>query len=232
MIRRAAATTASQDIPPWQAHWLAETIRLREEHWGPLEDADAIRQARNGPDSLEDRILLRAHSLGQREGLHGLIGRWRQGAVLSLLLLLVIAILTGIGSAAGALGDGTRPVNVLWAVGALLGLHALTFLLWLASFLLRPGQATGLGRLWLWATRKFARGPDAALVPQALMNLLARAGALRGLFGTISHTLWLTGLGAALITLLVMLSTASYRFVWATTLLQPDTFVFLTRALG
>src|SRR3546814_1027118 len=32
--------------------------------------------------------------------------------------------------------------------------------------------------------------------------------------------------------LLVMLSTASYRFVWATTLLQPDTFVALTRALG
>ncbi|MCD0506269.1 DUF2868 domain-containing protein, partial [Bordetella petrii] len=73
---------------------------------------------------------------------------------------------------------------------------------------------------------------DAALVPQALMNLLGRAGALRWLFGAISHTLWLAGLAAALATLLVMLSTASYRFVWATTLLQPDTFVFLTGALG
>ena len=176
--------------------------------------------------------MLRAQWLGRREGLDGLIGRWRQGAVISLLLMLLIAVLAGIGSAAGALGDGTRPVNVLWALGALLGLHGLTFLLWLASFLLRAGHATGLGRLWLWATRKFARGPDAALVPQALMNLLARAGALRGLFGTISHTLWLAGLGAALITLLMMLSTASYRFVWATTILQPDTFVFVTRALG
>ncbi|MBO9357068.1 DUF2868 domain-containing protein [Bordetella petrii] len=216
----------------WQAHWLAETIRLREEHWGPLEDADAVRQARAGPDVLEDRILLRARLLARREGLDSLVARWRQGAVLSLAILLLLAVVAGAASAAGALGDGTRPVNVLWAVGALLGVHALTFLLWLASFLLRPGAATGLGRLWLWATRKLARGPDAALVPQALMNLLARAGALRWLFGAISHALWLAGLAAALATLLILLSTASYRFVWATTLLQPDAFVFLTRALG
>ena len=232
-----AATPASATLPPWetgawQAHWLAETIRLREEHWGPLEDADAVRQARGGPDNLKNRILLRARLLGRREGLDDLVARWRQGGMLSLAILLLIALAAGIGSAAGALGDGSRPVNVLWAVGALLGVHGVTFLLWLASFLLRPGGATGLGRLWLWATRKLARGPDAALVPQALMNLLARAGALRWAFGAISHTLWLTGLAAALATLLVMLSTASYRFVWATTLLQPDTFVFLTRTLG
>jgi len=230
------AAPASTPPPPadgaWQAHWLAETIRLREEHWGPLEDADAVRQARGGPDTLEARILLRARLLGRREGLDSLVARWRQGAVFSLAVLLLVALAAGIGSAAGALGDGSRPVNVLWAVGALLGLHAVTFLLWLASFLLKPGGATGLGRLWLWATRKLARGPDAALVPQALMNLLGRAGALRWLFGVISHTLWLAGLAATLATLLVMLSTASYRFVWATTLLQPDTFVFLTRALG
>ena len=123
-------------------------------------------------------------------------------------------------------------MNVLWALGALLGLHALTFLLWLASFLLRPAAMTPLGRLWLWATRKLARGPDGALVPQAFLNLMARAGALRGLFGAVSHGLWLAGLGAALATLLVLLSTASYRFIWATTLLAPDTFVWLTQAIG
>ncbi|WP_188589745.1 DUF2868 domain-containing protein, partial [Achromobacter denitrificans] len=135
-------------------------------------------------------------------------------------------------AALGALGDGSRSVNVLWALGALLGLHALTFLLWLGSFLLRAPAATGLGRIWLWATRKLARGPDGALVPQAFLNLLARAGALRGLFGAISHLLWLTALCVALATLLAVLSTASYRFIWATTLLAPDTFVSLTRAIG
>ncbi|MVW78406.1 DUF2868 domain-containing protein [Bordetella sp. 02P26C-1] len=227
-----AVTKLSADIPPWQHHWLAETLRLREEHWGPLEDADAVRHARRGPEALEPRILLRAQSLGRREGLDELVSRWRQGALISLSILFILALLTGIGSAAGALGDGTRPVNVLWALGALLGLNLLTLVLWLASLLLRPRHATGLGRLWLWITRKFARGPDAALVPQALMNLLGRIGAIRGLFGAISHGLWLTGLTAALITLLVLLSTASYRFVWATTILQPDTFVTLTHAIG
>lgn len=232
MATRSRIEASSEDVPPWQAQWLAETIRLREEHWGPLEDADAVRHARQGPDNLEDRILMRARSLGQREGLDQLIARWRNGATISLLILLLLATLAGVGSSAGALGDGTRPVNVLWAIGALLGLNVLTFLLWAMSLLLRPSQATWLGRLWLWSTRKFARGPDAALVPQALMNLLGRAGALPGLFGVISHGLWLAALTAALLTLLAMLSTASYRFVWATTLLQADTFVTLIHALG
>jgi len=55
---------------------------------------------------------------------------------------------------------------------------------------------------------------------------------LRWLFGAISHLLWLTALCAALAALLAVLSTASYRFIWATTLLAPDTFVGLTQAIG
>ncbi|MGY6268098.1 DUF2868 domain-containing protein [Achromobacter denitrificans] len=215
-----------------RAHWQAELIRLREAHWGPLEDADAVRRARHLDAGLPARILARAALLAQREQLAPLIDTWRRSALAILAALFALAAISGAAAALGALGDGSRPVNVLWAVGALLGLHALTFLLWLASFLFRASSATGLGRLWLWATRKLARGPDGALVPQAFLNLLARAGALRGLFGGISHLLWLTALCAALATLLAVLSTASYRFVWATTLLAPDTFVSLTQALG
>src|SRR5690606_22483961 len=166
------AAPVSRQTQAWRAHWLAEIIRLREEHWGPLEDADAVRQARNAPGTLETRILMRARLLAQREGHDGLAARWRQGAVYSLLGLLAAAVIAGVASAAGALGDGSRPVNVLWALGALLGIHLLTLVLWLAS------------------------------------------------------------LAAALISLLALLSTASYRFVWPTTLLQPDAFIFLTRALG
>ncbi|WP_144636823.1 DUF2868 domain-containing protein [Bordetella genomosp. 13] len=214
------------------SHWLAEAVRLREAHWGPLEDADAVRQARLAGGTLVSRILLRAHLLARREGLDVLLGRWRQGAALTFILLVLATLLAGAGAALGALGDGSRPVNVLWAGSALLGLHALMFVLWLATFAIRRTGATGLGRLWLWTTRKLARGPDSALVPQALLNLLARAGALRWLFGAASHLLWLAALCAALAVLLAMLSTASYRFVWATTLLQPDTFVRLVAALG
>ncbi|WP_050814842.1 DUF2868 domain-containing protein [Achromobacter arsenitoxydans] len=231
----------SRDLPllaesvsqrPLRAHWLAELIRLREAHWGPLEDAQAVRQVRQLDTDLPSRILARAALLAQRENLPPLVDAWRRSAAAILAVLFLLALASGAGAALGALGDGSRPVNVLWALGALLGLHALTFALWLASFLLRPAAVTGLGRLWLWATRKLARGPDSALVPQAFLNLLTRAGALRGLFGSISHLLWLTALCAALATLLAVLSTASYRFIWATTLLAPDTFVWLTQAIG
>jgi hypothetical protein len=213
--------------------WLAETVRLREEHWGPLEDMDAVRQARLAPGPLETRVLLRASLLGRREGLAQRLQQWRHAAAIAMALLLVVGVLAGLSAALGALGDGSRTVNVIWAVGALLGLHALTFLAWLLSF--AGGQAAaggGLGRLWLWAARKLARGPDAALPAQALLSLLARAGALRWLFGTISHLIWLAALGTALLTLIVVLSTAHYRFAWSTTLLMPETFVRLTQAMG
>ncbi len=215
-----------------QAHWMAELVRLRETHWGPLEDAQATRQARLGAADLRGRILLRALLLARRENLAALVQGWRRSALAILAALGLAAVLSGIGIALGALGNGSRPVNALWAAGALLGLHGLTFLLWIASFLLRPAAATGLGRFWLWATRKLARGPDHALVPQAFLNLLARAGALRWVLGAVSHGLWLCGLTAALCTLLVVLSTASYRFIWATTLLSPDSFVRITRTIG
>src|SRR5690606_20166313 len=102
MTRPAADSLHPAVSDGWQAHWLAEAIRLREEHWGPLEDAEAVRQARLAPDTLEDRVLLRARLLGRREGLDSLVARWRQGAVLSLAILLLAAVAAGIASAAGA----------------------------------------------------------------------------------------------------------------------------------
>jgi hypothetical protein len=214
-------------------YWMAEAIRLREEHWGPLADADAVRHARrNGGDSRA-RVLERARRLGARERLDTLIVRWRNGALTALAALLVLAAIAGAGTALGALGDGSRPVNVVWALGALLGLNTLTFLLWLLAFAL-PGTAgaTVLGSAWMWATRKIARGPDAALVPQALLNLLARTGSLRWLFGSISHLAWLLALTSALCAMLAVLATERYRFVWASTLLDPDRYVQLTHGLG
>lgn len=213
--------------------WLAETVRLREEHWGPLEDAQAVRLARQADVPLPARTLVRARALAQREGLDQKLHQWRRASAAILALLLGLALLAGIGAAAGSLGDGSRTVNIVWALGAVLGLHALTFLLWLLSFAVPPRTAgAGLARVWLWASRAIAKGPDAGLPPRALLGLLARAGALRWLFGAVSHLIWLIALCAALATLVAILSTATYRFAWATTLLTPETFVRLTAMLG
>jgi len=214
------------------AHWLAETVRLREAHWGPLEDADAVRQALRHGGSFEDRVLARARVLGAREGLPATLRRWRHAALATLAVLGLAAVLAGAGAATAALGDGSRPTNVLWALGTLLGLHLLTLLLWLASFLLGSSEGSWLGQAWLWLTRRLARGPDAALAPQALTALLARNGSLRWLLGGISHAWWLIALLTALLTLLVVLSTRRYGFAWETTLLQPETFVSLAHVVG
>src|SRR5690606_1218953 len=147
--------------------------------------------------------------------------------------MVVLALVTGFGMALGALGDGSRPVNLPLALMAMLGLHALTFVLWLAGLGIKAnGGGAWLGRLWLDATRKLARGPDAALAPRALAGLLGRSGGLRWSLSAISHLLWLAALASLLATLLAMLSARRYTFNWETTLLAPDAFVTLTQALG
>jgi len=214
--------------------WLAETLRLRETLWGPLEDAAETRQARALGGSFADRLGHRARALARRENLDVTLGRWSGMARLALLIMALAALLAGAGAALGALGDGGRPVNVMLALAALLGLNALTFVFWLASFAFTTSSQSGswLGGCWLWLTRRLARGPDAALAPRALVELLERHKALRWTLGGVSHALWTLALGCAVVTLLAILSTRRYSFNWETTLLSPDTFVWLTSALG
>src|SRR5690606_4229739 len=133
--------------------------------------------------------------------------KWMQGSRIALLALCLLAILGGAGVALGALGDGSRPVNLLLALVALLGLNTVTLIFWLLSFLFKGGNSGAwLGEAWLWLTRKLARGPDAALAPRALVEMLNRHQALRWLLGGISHGLWSLALASLLLTLLALLS--------------------------
>mgnify|MGYP001557642011 CR=1 FL=1 len=216
---------------PFSAYWLAESVRLREAHWGPLEDASEVRRARLNGHSFSERILLRAAYLAQREKLDVLIAQWSRGARLALSGLIIAALITGAGAALGALGDGSRSVNLLLALVAILGLHSLTFLIWLLSFGM-TGHGSWLGQLWLWLTQKLARGPDAALAPRALVDVLGRNGALRWILSSISHGLWTAAFISLLLALLAVLSTRRYGFNWETTLLSADTFVHLTALIG
>ncbi len=213
--------------------WLAETLRLRENLWGPLVDTAEVRHARAAGGSFADRLLRRAHYLGQRENLDQILAKWSGMARLSLFILAVAALLAGAATALGALGDGSRSVNIMLALVALLGLNALTFLFWLFSFVIVSGHGgSWLGECWLWLTRRLARGPDAALAPRALIELLGRHNTLRWVLGGISHALWTLALACAVATLLAVLSARRYSFNWETTLLSPDTFVNLVTTLG
>ncbi|NWD89276.1 DUF2868 domain-containing protein, partial [Pseudomonas sp. K5002] len=93
-------------LTPLQTLWLTETVRLREEHAGALEDQEANRLARSTGGDLPTRIQNRALWLAERDGLTAALTRWLQGARLALILLAVVAIISGAGLAFAALGNG------------------------------------------------------------------------------------------------------------------------------
>ena len=225
-LQRGATKSSFED------HWLAETLRLRESQWGPLEDTAESGKARALGGSFEARWLARARLLGHREGLTETLSQWRAVGRLTFLVFCITAFLLGSGTAAAALGNG-GPVNLAPTITALLGVNTLALLLWLTSFAIQPGAAGSvLARAWLFATRKLARGPNAALMPRALMELLARQRLQRWGAGLLSHGFWALALVGALLTLLGLLAVRRYTFHWETTLLSPDTFVFVVQTLG
>ncbi|HBX55556.1 DUF2868 domain-containing protein [Pseudomonas sp. UBA2684] len=217
---------------PLHRLWLTETIRLREEHAGPLEDSEANRRAQASGGGLAERIQQRALLLAERDGQRLALRHWLQGARLAGLLLLLLAGLSGAGLAMAALGDGQRPVNVFWALGSLLGLNLILLLGWALGLLLSRDSAGALGRLWLWLSEKLARDAQAAQLAPALLLLLQRQRLSRWGLGVLVHGLWLLALLSALLSLLILLATRRYGFVWESTILGGETFIAMTQALG
>lgn len=215
-----------------QRLWLCEAVRLREEHAGPLEDGEANRLARLAGGEIKQMIEARALHLARRDGLLDAQRHWLQGARLAALLLAVLALFAGTALALAALGDGSRPVNVFWALGSLLGLHLFSLLGWLLGLMLAADSGGALGRLWLWLCSRLARDARSVQLAPALLLLLQPARLTRWGLGVIIHGLWSLALLAALGMLLAMLSARHYGFVWETTLLGADSFVSLTQTLG
>ncbi|NLT91127.1 DUF2868 domain-containing protein [Pseudomonas sp. KT_2_4] len=219
-------------LNPLHRLWLTETVRLREEHAGPLEDLEANRLARTAGGDLPSRIQQRALHLAERDGLAAALSRWLQGARLALVLLAVVAVISGAGLAFAALGNGLAPVNVFWALGSLLGLNLILLISWALGLLFAGEHSASLGRLWLWLSEKLARDAKAAQLAPALLLLLQRQKLNRWAVGVLVNSLWLLALLSALVILLTLLATRRYGFVWETTILGADTFVAVTQALG
>ncbi|MGF6205202.1 DUF2868 domain-containing protein [Pseudomonas sp. ADAK2] len=212
--------------------WLTETIRLREEHAGPLDDLEANRLARTAGGDLPTRIQRRALWLAERDGLTSALKHWLQGARLALLVMAVLAVVSGAGLAFAALGDGQVSVNVFWALGSLLGLNLILLLSWALGLVFAGEHGATLGRLWLWLSEKLARDAKAAQLAPALLLLLQRHKLNRWAVGVLVNSLWLLAMLSALAILLTLMATRRYGFVWETTLLSADTFVAMTQALG
>lgn len=220
-------------MTPFEQRWLAEATRLREHALGAADDTGAVRAARAGAGDLEQRLARRAMVMAEKNGLLGALSARRQHTTPVALVALALALAAGAAAASAVLGDGSRPVNVVWAIGGLLGLHLLTLLLWLAGRCLPVGQSGGLaGHLWLRLQQRLGGTHPVTWVVQAQAGIARQTGATFWWLGRFSHALWLTSLCAALVTLIFLLATRRYGFVWETTILPADAFVRLTEILG
>lgn len=214
---------------------LTESIRALEAS-GPLEDAQAAREAARAATTDEERIGHRAALLAARLGLDEGLARVRQLAPWVLLGLAALVTLAGLSLASAVVGSGERRINVMAALVALLGAHLISLLVWLVA-VAWPGQGAGgsvLGRLWLAGTARLALGRGAATsaLARAAVELLRRARLLPWLAGLASHLIWSIAMVAALAALVFALSFRAYTLGWETTLLDPADFGRLVQALA
>ena len=227
--------------PPLQGasfadRWLAQAMRLWQQGArtvdaltpAQLEAAAAV--ARQHSPDPESRLLQWARSLAAHTSLPQAQQSWIQRGRLILLLLVVLAFVGGLSATLGVMGSGRTPVNVLWALGTLLGVNLLMLVFWLFS--LTMGQGTlSVGRLWFWLNARFY-GRESVVLAQAFNGLNQRAGLTRWWLASITHSIWSAALLGSLTGLLLVLSLRSYAFVWETTILPASVFTAAVQALG
>ena len=222
----------TDSLPPLQTLWLCETVRLREEQTGLLEDSEACRKARATPGPLALRLQVRGLFLAQRDGLLIAMQHWLQGAKLALWLLILSAIIAGVLLAKTALSGAPQAINIFWALAGLIGLNLLSLLAWLFSLVFSAQSSSPLSQIWLWLSNKLARDAKAAQLAPALLVLLQRHNLLRWGLGRLLHGWWLLTLTTALLSLIALLATRRYGFVWESTIVASDSFVTLVSSLG
>lgn len=221
-----------RDALPFNAVWLAETLRIKELRDGALEDAAPVARALGRGGNFAQRLITRAQALAERENIQTTFVHWQTLSKLAFALLAITATLTGAGLAASALGDGSHPVNLMLAIAVLLGLHALTFVFWLVGTVASSSHASGIGAVWLWMTSRMARTPQSAAIGQALVATLQRSHGLKPLLGILTNAVWCIVFVSTIVTLLALLSARQYVFQWETTLLAPEAFTVITRLFG
>lgn len=203
------------------------------EHAGHLQDdGQATGEAAAAEADTEQRILIRAHHLARHHGTLEALERWRSSARWLLSGFAALALILGFSASLTMIGDSARPVNIVWTLGALLGLHLLMLLLWLLNMLF-SGRASGgaLGRSWLKLMQRIG-GEQHTAISRGLVEISLRGGLLRWYASAITHGFWLLSLTAASMALLLALALRSYDFVWETTILSAEVFVRFVQLTG
>jgi hypothetical protein len=216
--------------------WMAEAVRLHELDRGVVANLDLpLLEKGASRAQQQDWVLRRNQQIAQYLGMEAIIRSWAQHAGLLLVLLIVLAMSSGIVAALGFFGAEQRQVNVLWTLLGLIGVNFAALCLWLFSGRLSGGV---VGRLWFWVLARWPSASadevpaDAAHVGKALAFLLGRGGLGRWGLSVVSHSAWLLALLCSFLAMLLALSLRSYSFVIETTILPPDFFNSFIQGFG
>lgn len=210
---------------------LAEAIRLREQAGESLEQGRAVAIAKQHSGDAEQKILARADYLAEQLGIKAELHSWQLAQRSLWLIALVLALVSGFVAAWAVLGDGSQAINVIWALGSLLGVHLLMLLVWLLSVIPSADGSSSLpGSIWLGLSKRLPA--KLVNITRAWVSLLSHANLLRFWFGSISHGLWSMAMLGALLGLMAALSLRRYGFVWESTILPTEVFVAAFSLLG
>lgn len=211
--------------------WLCEAIAIKETEWGALDESTAQLLSKNEPSPIT-KVVRRAQELGKSNGLVNTINSLSDAGGWALVLMLFLAIAAGSMMSRAALGDGTQPVNIVWALVNLFLINFISLVFWLVAMISPKAKGGIIVQLWPVLTRKLAQGHSAGLGIQAWWRLWSKANATQWLLSTGTHLIWMMMSLSALFTMLFLLSTRQYDFVWATTILTPEVFIKLTGYLA
>jgi hypothetical protein len=141
------------------------------------------------------------------------------------LLVWLGALIVNAGARGSSAGFGLGRLAVAVSGRLVAGVHR-------ASQSLRPDDASASSTRPADAPSLLSTKPAATLMPQALNNVLRRAGLLPWAFGLVSHVVWALAFLLVLLGLMAAFSFQAYRLTWETTILSPEFFVGFVRVTG
>jgi len=212
--------------------WRYEMVRLTEIRSGPLEDAHVNLRVLQTSQNPTDWLINRARALAPMVQADSGIIAVKQTARLVTVSVLLVAFFVGAGAGAAALGDATRPVNVLWVLLALLLLPTVSLLIWLISLGLKAASGGWLGQGVEWLLGRATQRAAQARAWQSFLALAQSSGSLRWWVGLATHTIWVATLTGVVLAAIFAFSLRHYTFVWETTWLTDELFVGLAQGIG
>lgn len=208
-----------------------------------VDDVSAIKAARESTRNPELQLIQRFKALPTSADYLSAFKRIR-GVLGGLCVIgVLLAIACGYGAAKGSLSpDGTRPINIFWLVGGVLGGQTLLLLLWVILMLPGPGISSrfSIGGMllgsWRWVAARTMVVPGRSTAESTTIEAYSRrtmTGSLgRWRLATISNGFWLLFDISLLVTTVVLLGVRQYDFAWETTILSPETYVRITEIIA